>query len=36
MVKEVTEKDNWTQREIEDRENKILAWARTAWADIGE
>jgi hypothetical protein len=34
MVKEIITEKDWTQREIEDRENKIIAWAKTAWADL--
>ena len=34
IVKEVTDKDDWTQIEIEERENRILEWAKTAWGDL--
>jgi hypothetical protein len=33
MVKEILEKKDWNQREIEHRENKIVKWAKKQWAD---
>jgi hypothetical protein len=34
IVKEVTEKADWTQAEIEEREARIVEWAKTAWGDL--
>lgn len=34
-VLEVLEKEQWTLREIEEREQRILDWARRRWADVG-
>jgi hypothetical protein len=34
MVKEVMNEKDWRQQEIEKRERKLIAWAKTAWADI--
>ncbi|HLZ11693.1 MAG TPA: DUF262 domain-containing HNH endonuclease family protein [Candidatus Acidoferrum sp.] len=34
MVKEVMNEKDWRQQEIEKRENKIIEWAKTAWADL--
>jgi len=34
IVKEVTDKDDWGQIEIEEREKRILEWAKTAWGDL--
>jgi hypothetical protein len=34
IVKEVTDKDDWSQIEIEEREKRILEWAKTAWGDL--
>lgn len=34
IVREITEKADWTQADIEARENKIVAWAKTAWGDL--
>jgi hypothetical protein len=34
IVKEVTQKNDWRQQEIEEREAEIIAWAKTAWADV--
>jgi hypothetical protein len=34
-VHEVTKKDDWTLREIEARESRIVEFARKAWADVG-
>jgi hypothetical protein len=34
-VKEVIQKRDWRQFEIEDREKRILKFAKTAWADLG-
>jgi hypothetical protein len=34
IVKEVTEKADWRQAEIDEREKGILEWAKTAWADL--
>ncbi len=33
MVREVLEKKDWTQRDIEDREKTIVEWAKKQWAD---
>jgi hypothetical protein len=33
MVKEILEKKDWTQREIEEREKRIVEWAKKQWAD---
>jgi hypothetical protein len=33
MVKEILEKKDWTQREIEEREKRIVKWAKKQWAD---
>lgn len=33
-VKEVIQKRDWRQFEIEDREKRILKFAKTAWADL--
>lgn len=34
MVKEIMGEKDWRQQEIEKRENKIIEWAKTAWADV--
>ena len=34
IVKEVVQKDDWRQTEIEEREAAIIAWAKTTWADL--
>jgi len=34
MVKAVTGKNDWNQREIEKREKAIIEWAKKAWADL--
>jgi hypothetical protein len=33
IVKEVTDKDDWREIEMEEREKRILEWAKTAWGD---
>jgi hypothetical protein len=35
MVREVLEENQWTLAEIEDREAKIVEWAKDEWADLG-
>jgi hypothetical protein len=34
IVKEVMQKADWRQTEIEEREAAIIVWAKTAWADL--
>ncbi|MGO9995812.1 MAG: DUF262 domain-containing protein [Steroidobacteraceae bacterium] len=34
MVKEVMSEKDWRQQEIEKREERIIDWAKTAWADL--
>ena len=34
MFREVLTCGNWTLKEIEDRENRIMEWARGEWADL--
>lgn len=34
MVKELCQATDWTLDEIESRESKIIAWAKTRWADL--
>lgn len=34
MINEVCEADDWTLDEINDRENRIVSWAQTQWADL--
>lgn len=35
MVREVLEENQWTLAEIEDREARIVDWAKEEWADLG-
>ena len=34
MIQEVCEKADWTLKQIEEREAKIVEWAKTQWSDI--
>ena len=34
MVKEIMSEKDWRQQEIEQREQKIIEWAKAAWADL--
>ncbi len=34
MVQEITRRDNWSQTEIKERENKMLDWVTKEWEDI--
>lgn len=36
MVKEVIDKSDWSEREIEKREAKILDWVKNEWQDIDD
>ncbi len=36
MIQEICDEDDWTLKQIEDREARIVAWAKTQWADIDE
>ncbi len=35
MVREVIAEKGWTLAEIEERESRIVEWAKTEWADLG-
>jgi hypothetical protein len=34
MVQEVCGQSDWTLSEIESREDRIVAWAKTRWCDV--
>jgi hypothetical protein len=34
MIEEVCQETDWSLRQIEEREEKILGWARTRWRDV--
>jgi hypothetical protein len=34
MVREIMREKDWRQQEIEKREKKLIAWAKTQWADL--
>lgn len=34
MIREVCEYNDWTLAQIEQREAKIIAWAKTRWCDV--
>ncbi len=34
MVQEVCAKNDWTLAEIDEREEKIIRWAKTQWSDL--
>lgn len=36
MVKEVIDKSDWSEREIEEREAKILDWVKDEWQDVAD
>lgn len=36
MVQEVTQQNNWSEKEIKEREKKILDWVTNEWRDIAD
>jgi hypothetical protein len=33
-LQEIWKKQAWTKKTIEERESKLIDWAKTAWADL--
>ncbi|MEH6876126.1 MAG: DUF262 domain-containing HNH endonuclease family protein [Candidatus Competibacter sp.] len=36
MVQEILGCDNWSHKEIEEREKKVLAWVKSEWSDLSD
>jgi hypothetical protein len=36
MIREILDENQWTLAEIEERESRIVEWAKAEWDDLGD